>query len=173
MSLRFLTCKQEMEVYLQECVENNNRWMARVQELEVGPHSGNDEAISAQAADDYFNVFPLTLPPSRQVTGDDAHPSPSNSGMVSPSGTENPNLYALLGFPNMLSSDMSSAFSSIKLEEHAAIRAAGKMGSRQQKKINRNSWCATVPNRFTGTQPSSSPLAHVQESSGSSSSDMA
>ena len=65
-----------------------------------------------------------------------------------------------------------SFFSSIKLEEHAAIRAAGKMGSRQQKIFNRNSWCATLPT-FSGMHPAASPLAHVQESSGSSSSDMA
>ena len=157
-----------MEVYLQECVENNNRWVARVQELE---DSGNDEAVSTQTADDYFNVFPLTLPHSRQVTGDDVHPSPSGSGLVSPSGTDNPNPYALLDSLIMLSSHMRSFFSSIKLEEHAAIRAAGKMGSRQQKNFNRNSWCATLPN-FSGTY-AASPLAHVQESSGSSSSDVA
>jgi hypothetical protein len=109
LSLRFLTCKQEMEVYLQGCVENNNRWMARVQELEARPHSRNDEAVPTQAADDYLNVFPLTLPHSRQVTGDDVHPSPSDSGLVSPSGTENPNPnpYALLDSLIMLLSDMS------------------------------------------------------------------
>ena len=106
-SLWFLTCEQEMEVYLQECVENNNRWMARVQELEARPHSRNDEAVPKQAADDYLNVFPLTLPHSRQVTGDDVHPSPSDSGLVSPSGTDNPNPYALLDSLITLLSDMS------------------------------------------------------------------
>jgi len=142
-----------------------------VKELEARPCSGNDEAVPTQTADDYVNVFPLTLPHSRQATGDDVHPSPSDSGLVSPCGSDN--TYALLDFLNKLPSDSRSVFSLIKLEEHAAIRAAGKMGSRQQKVFNRNSWCATSPNCSSGTQPSASPLAHVQEASGSPPSDVA
>jgi len=143
----------EMERYFQECVQNNDHWTARVKELEARPYSGNDdETIPTQTADDYVNVFPLTLPHSRQATGDDVHPSPSDSGLVSPCGSDN-NFF--------------------KLEEHAAIRAAGKMGSRQQKIFNRNSWCATSPNPLSGTQPAPSPLAHVQEASGSPPSDVA
>lgn len=160
-----------MERYFRECLRNNDYWTARVKELETRPYSGNDEAVPTQTGDEYDNVFPLTLPHSRQATGEDVHPSPSDSGLVSPCGSDN--TYALLDFLNKLFSDMRSVFSLTKLEEHAAIRAAGKMGSRQQKNFNRNSWCVTSPNHFSGTQPSASALAHLQEASGSPPSDAA
>lgn len=147
----------EMKKFLHESKKNRNLWMTRVQELEARLPTPEDDDAPEQGADDFINVFPLTLPHSRQAMElrDDSFLSPSNgstdSGLTSPVASE-------------------ASFS--MLEEHAAIRAAGKLGVRQQKIINRNSWCATsVPiSHFAPTQQStSSPLAHVHESSNGSS----
>ncbi|KAF8635371.1 hypothetical protein AX15_000376 [Amanita polypyramis BW_CC] len=148
----------EMKKYLKSCARNKMRWIARVQELEEALPPGDDNAAGVHKADDYINVFPLALPHSRQATGDEV--STSDSGLTSPSGSEISNI---------------SPVNLLMLEEHAAIRAAGKMGVRQQQKnFHRNSWSpAPLRSHFAGTQPlTSSPLAHVQETGSSSSSNI-
>jgi len=143
----------EMRKFLHECNKNRNIWMARVQELEAKPAKPEDDSTPTQETDDFVNVFPLTLPHSRQATEqrDDSVPSSnasSDSGLTSPVGSD------------------TASFNFSMLEEHAAIRAAGKMGVRQQKSLNRFSWSATSAlGGFSGTQP---PLANVQESGGPS-----
>ncbi|KAF8636892.1 hypothetical protein AX17_003144 [Amanita inopinata Kibby_2008] len=153
----------EMGRYLEECARNKSLWMVRVTELEADPPNlDNDNRAPAQDADDYVNVFPLTLPHSRQAPDQREEPqlfsssnASSESGLASPSGSEVSSVVDIQ-------------------EQHAAIRAAGKMGVRKQKSFNRNSWCATPTTslRYAGsarTQPSArSPLANVQEAGGSS-----
>ncbi|KAK2461203.1 hypothetical protein APHAL10511_006730 [Amanita phalloides] len=139
----------EMEKFLRECVKNKERWVTRVQELEARPCSEDDDNVPAQGADDYINVFPLTLPHSRKITTDDVHPTPSDADIFSSSETS-------FNSTNLL-----------MLEERATIRAAAKLGKRQTKILNRNSWSAASPGRLLGTPPPiPSPLVHVQGSSG-------
>ncbi|PFH50597.1 hypothetical protein AMATHDRAFT_60699 [Amanita thiersii Skay4041] len=149
----------EMQKYLQECIKNQKKWKIRVRELEARPQDpDNDHTTPLQDADDYINVFPLTLPLSRQVCEQREEIMSSESGTGTPTGSE------------ALSISDPAVFMQ---DQHAAIRAAGKMGVRQQRSFNRNSWTPTPSSRFTGSsarnQPSiSSPLANVQEASGSS-----
>ncbi|KAF8889577.1 hypothetical protein BD779DRAFT_1519912 [Infundibulicybe gibba] len=163
----------EMRVYTQQCASNLELWAARKQELETemaGPTQTTPTAPSLPRRDDYTTAFPLALPSSRRSLSQEGPSWPtafsdsscasSESSACSPCDSVASFVFSPVSdapsphhTPRPPSSSGSSSGQSngtngnIHLspnDGHIAIRAAGKLGPRKQKIINRNSWSAST-----------------------------
>jgi len=157
-----LTLLPEMQPFAEQCVSNLRRWNKRLKQLESSKQdSAGHCASTPRHPDEFITAFPLTLPSSHRIvhaeeprliwplassgqsgessSGSDSHPcspSPSVSSFTSDSFPLHP--------PSSAGSWTSCATQppqpSHVSDGHAAIRAAGKLGIRKQKSMNRNSW---------------------------------
>ena len=157
-----LTLAPEMQPFADQCVSNLRRWSKRLRQLESSKQESAGHFTSTpRHPDEFITAFPLTLPSSHRVvqaeeprliwplassrqsgessSGSDSHPcspSPSVSSFTSESFPLHPGS----------SSGSCTSFctqpppSSPVSDCHAAIRAAGKLGIRKQRSLNRNSW---------------------------------
>jgi hypothetical protein len=122
-------------------------------------------ATSPRHPDDFMSAFPLTLPPSHRSPNEEptlvwptlsSHYSDSSCGSsesnpYSPSDSVSSFLFSPTsdssspGAPPLSASSSNSnshvnGHTAVLPNGHAAIRAAGKIGVRKQRSINRNSW---------------------------------
>ena len=154
-------------MFADQCTANLSQWQARCKELENSTQvdCGSPRTTSLRHPNDFMSAFPLTLPPSHRSLSEDpilVYPTVSLYSQSSDSSSEsNPcspsdSVSSFLFSPTSDSS--SSNFSAPPLSAssisskghvnehigppngHAAIRAAGKLGVRKQRSINRNSW---------------------------------
>ena len=150
----------EMQPFAEQCVSNLRRWSKRLKQLESSKQVSDEHfASTPRHPDEFITAFPLTLPSSHRIvqaeeprliwplassrqsgessSGSDSHPcspSPSVSSFTSESFSLHP--------PSSTGSWTSCQPlqpSSVS-DGHAAIRAAGKLGIRKQRSMNRNSW---------------------------------
>lgn len=158
-----------MKLFADHCASNLSRWSARCKELENANQADYrlPLATSPRHPDDFMTVFPLTLPLSHRSPNEDpvlVWPTLTSQSSESSCGSSesnpcspNDSLSSFLFSPASDSSHFnpnvppSSASSTSSYgypnghitalpNGHAAIRAAGKLGIRKQRSMNRNSW---------------------------------
>jgi hypothetical protein len=158
----------EMKKYADRCTSNLACWMARCKELQAQTTFEIPPPLThPRHPDDYMSAFPLTLPPSHRTPQTEDHTliwptstysrsSDSSSGSseskpCSPCESVSSSTFSPASEtsnPRPPSSAGSSSGSGVShsngnllvLDGHAAIRAAGQLGIRRQKSMNRNSW---------------------------------
>ncbi|KAF9467800.1 hypothetical protein BDZ94DRAFT_1155311 [Collybia nuda] len=156
----------EMKTYADTCAANLNSWSTRCTELQAQKIEIPPPITHPRHPDDYMSAFPLTLPPSHRTPQTDDHtliwpaaiysqspgsssgssesnpcsPTESVSSFIfSPvSDTSNPRPPSSAGSSGSGASHLNGSL--LVPDGHAAIRAAGQLGIRKQKSMNRNSW---------------------------------
>ncbi|EAU89427.2 high-affinity phosphodiesterase [Coprinopsis cinerea okayama7 len=154
----------EMVRYAQHCDMNLERWLNRKAELEAAvdsnsPPPTSPNPTSPRQPSDFQSAFPLTLPQAPSVLFSTPSVSMANSVASPDSIPTSPSDSAVSFFSPV--SDMTNPFAaqrrsptSSTSSNSSAIRAAGKIGIRQLRNPNRNSWC--VPSGYFSTQTTGS-----------------
>ncbi|KAF8068951.1 hypothetical protein FPV67DRAFT_1414332 [Lyophyllum atratum] len=172
----------EMKPFADTCSNNLRIWTKRLKALEATQNKQtNVSSATPRHPDDFMTAFPLTLPPTHRTpqpeeatlvwtTAASSRSSESSSGsdsnLCSPSGSVSSfafspaSEYSSSNARPPSSADSASVLGSLPPLTHpshadarAAIRAAGKLGIRKQKSMNRNSWS---PSAFS--QPDQPPV---------------
>ncbi|KNZ78672.1 3',5'-cyclic-nucleotide phosphodiesterase regA [Termitomyces sp. J132] len=140
----------EMKVFTDQCATNLRTWKKRIESLKTNQNErDNQSSTTPRHPDDFMTAFPLTLPPAhRTLHLEDQESTPPWSSPCVP--------YSRSSESSSTTSDIlsplpppASPWSSAS-EGHAAIRAAGKLGIRKQRSLNRNSWS---PSACSGCPP--------------------
>lgn len=156
-----------MTIFAKQCNSNLSQWLTRRERLENTTEADyiSPAATSPRNPEDFMSAFPLTLPPSHRSPTEDpilvwptlpSHYSDSSCGSsesnpCSPSDSVSSFLFSPTSdsshpsAPPLSASSVSSnshinGHTAGLLNGHAAIRAAGKIGVRKQRSMNRNSW---------------------------------
>ena len=165
-------------MFADQCASNLSQWSARCEELKNATQTDHNSplATSPRRPNDFMSAFPLTLPASHRSPSEDpvlVWPTISSQSSDSCSGSSESNPCSpsdsVSSFPFSPASDSSNSNPSAPplsasstasnshvhingpLNGHEAIRAAGKLGIRKQRSMNRNSWSPFS----TSTQPRS------------------
>ena len=151
-----------MQHFADECFANLRRWSKQLKQLESSQEDPAEYCTSTpRHPDEFITAFPLTLPSSHRIvhaeeprliwplassrqsgessSGSDSHPcspSPSVSSFTSESFSLQPGSSA----GSWTSCGTQPPQPNPVPDAHAAIRAAGKLGIRKQRCMNRNSW---------------------------------
>lgn len=165
-----------MRPYANQCAYNLRKWTQRLKQLEANKQDEHAHlsTSSPRHPDDFMSAFPLTLPPAHRASHVEEPPSlwplaPSDRSSETSSGSSESNLCSPAGSvssfvfspvsdssnhrpPSSAGSNtsMSNTHPHPIADGHAAIRAAGKLGIRRQKSMNRNSWS---PSAFSMAGP--------------------
>lgn len=155
----------EMKMFADQCASNLSQWSARCEGLKNATQTDYSSPLptSPRHPDDFMSAFPLTLPPSHRSSNEDPGlvwptiPSQSSdsscasseSNPCSPSDSDSSFLFSSTSDssnsnpsapPLSASSSCTNNHVNGPPNGHAAIRAAGKLGIRKQRSMNRNSW---------------------------------